>query len=418
MSTQGIPTSVHRAVSSPSVARTDKEPSAGTFLPTSRSTAPSKDTSVASMLAPSPTTTRLEPSDDDSTTIEAAPLKTVKRFDELPGDMVRALQVLTGVDGHASLKHRQFKKMKSAPGIARAEERLKKAKKQGRLDSAAYSTLQQDRSKSSAMEESLSEKSVFRSMLYAPTGGIRNTKSGLYAELRSFGDGYLLCFVRSGAAGNLDVQWKANIKQALGLGVPRAYHEAVALAQELRTALPKDKPLAIAGHSMGGGIANFVGLALNMDSYCFNAAALGEKSLDYLSMNGCLTKENISKQKHARLKADFASGSGWMKAARHLGRKKIRPTLVGTVYEGNRGAHPLAGIDMEITAHGLRSRRTNSNTPGSVTVTTTSAGVSTVHSTAITPAVELAANADSQSDEYFSFEDNSDQEYTSARDKE
>jgi hypothetical protein len=73
---------------------------------------------------------------------------------------------------------------------------------------------------------------------------------------------------------------------------------------------------------------------------------------------------------------------------------------------------------MEITAHGLRSRRTNSNTPGSVTVTTTSAGVSTVHSTAITPAVELAANADSQSDEYFSFEDNSDQEYTSARDKE
>jgi hypothetical protein len=370
------------------------------------------------MLAPSPSTTRLEVPDDDSTAIEAAPLKTVKRFDELPGDMIRALNVLTGVDGHAGLKHRQFKQMRSAPGIARAEERLKKAKKQGRLDSAAYSTLQQDRSKLSAMEETLPEKSVFRGMLYAPTGGVRNTKSGLYAELRSFGDGYLLCFLRSGAAGNLDAQWKANIKQALGLGVPRAYHEAVALAQELRAALPKDKPLAIAGHSMGGGIANFVGLALSMDSYCFNAAALGERSLDYLSMNGCLTKENISKQKHARLKADFASGSGWMKAAKHLGRQKIRPTLVGTVYEGNRRAHPLAGIAMEITAHGLDSRRTNSNTPVSAAVTTTSAGVATVRSTAIAPAANLAANADSQSDEYFSFEDNSDQEYKSAQEKE
>ncbi len=345
-------------------------------------------------------------------------MKILKPFNEMPQSMVRAFNALISVDRHAFSQYRHLKEhISSDTGIARANRRVKKAQKKGIIDRTAYAQLRRGRATRSGLEELLS-KSAFRTLLYAPTGGIRNTKSGLYAELRRFDGGYLLCFPGSGAAGNLDTQWRMNLKQALGQGVPRVYLEAAALAQELRAVLPEGVPLAVAGHSMGGGIANFVGLALGMDSYCFNAAALGEKSLAYLKQNDCLTGESIAKQKHARMKADFASGSSLMKAARHLGGQKIMPTLVGLVYQCAPGGHQLSHMASLMAQRSAAIKGQSAAAAGVRTVPTAAARVPAKSESTFAAPADPTESSDGESDTFYSLDDNSDDEYTSARDEE
>ena len=109
-------------------------------------------------------------------------------------------------------------------------------------------------------------------------------KTGLYAELHldprdPTGKNYVLCFPGTGAAGNITQQWKYNIDQATGKKkIPPPYEAGLRLATELQEVISKQGgTLSLAGHSLGGGIANYCGFMLDIPSVAFNAAPLGQE---------------------------------------------------------------------------------------------------------------------------------------------
>lgn len=138
--------------------------------------------------------------------------------------------------------------------------------------------------------------------------GFRDVKTGLYCELRQTNTDmdnpeYVLCFPGTGAAAMDRKQWSTNISQAIGTGdVPPAYQQAADLTNLIKTALEKTgAKLTVAGHSMGGGIANYVGLKLDISSVCYNAAPLGGACLRDL---GTIPQDRLDKQLHIRCKGD------------------------------------------------------------------------------------------------------------------
>lgn len=141
--------------------------------------------------------------------------------------------------------------------------------------------------------------------------GFRDVKTGLYCELRQTNTDtsapeFVLCFPGTGAAAMDRKQWSANINQAIGKGdVPPAYRQAAQLTELIKTALDKTgAKLTVAGHSMGGGIANYVGLKHDISSVCYNAAPLGGACLRDL---GAIPKDRLDKQLHIRCKGDPVS---------------------------------------------------------------------------------------------------------------
>lgn len=141
--------------------------------------------------------------------------------------------------------------------------------------------------------------------------GFRDVKTGLYCELRQTNTDmdkpeYVLCFPGTGAAAMDRKQWSTNINQAIGMGeVPPAYQQAADLAKLIKTALEKTgAKLTVGGHSMGGGIANYVGLKHDISSVCYNAAPLGGACLRDL---GTIPQDRLEKQLHIRCKGDQVS---------------------------------------------------------------------------------------------------------------
>lgn len=282
---------------------------------------------------------------DDPAELDQPNVALVSRhpFSEIPIEFITVYQVLLDVEANAASNHKRIRSRKREQAqVAQASKILKQQIGQGKSleDTNEYQLLRGSRSDKSSMEIHLPAASAFRAMLYPATGGVRDTRSGLYAELRKVTiDGkpvFVLCFPGTGAARNRDTQWKANLKQAFGTGgLPRLYTQSLALAKELKMALnEKEYELHVAGHSMGGGIANFIGLAMNIDSYCFNAAGLGGASLNQLDIDGCLTAERIERQNHVTLKGDYASHRKLSKAIGLLSPSGQRPQQVGNVYEG------------------------------------------------------------------------------------
>ncbi len=160
----------------------------------------------------------------------------------------------------------------------------------------------------SPMETLLPPNSKFRQMLDPFTGGIRDPKTGLYAELHERRDGtYQLCFPGTGAGDMLSKHYATDVTQFLGKGkVPKMYRLGAELAQELKGVLPGGS-FVVTGHSMGGGVANFAGLCHDVPSYCYNAAALGGACLKHLNDQGLMTPERLGKQTHLRIKGDVVS---------------------------------------------------------------------------------------------------------------
>jgi len=170
------------------------------------------------------------------------------------------------------------------------------------------------RRSSSQFENLLPSDSKFRHLLDPFTGGIRDVQTGLYAELHvdtESGD-LVLVFPGTGT-GDMDTkQWLTNLAQFSGQGgVPAMYAQAAALAkeiQDLQSDLSFDNTsqggLKLVGHSLGGGIANYVGLKHGMPATCYNAAALGRACLKDL---GDIPKDRIAQQTHIHFKGDTVS---------------------------------------------------------------------------------------------------------------
>ena len=179
----------------------------------------------------------------------------------------------------------------------------------------------------------LDQNSNFASKIYPLTGGIRDTKTGLYAQLipaaAGFSD-YFLCFPGTGAMNNLDKQWATNIANFMVDDVPKAYRQAVELAHEIQQAIQaKGGTLKLAGHSLGGGMANYVGLKLGLESVCFNPSPMGKGCL--MDLGNDLSPEQVNQQTHLIIEGDLVSDSKGMKLL-HQMRGHSTP-LVGKVYE-------------------------------------------------------------------------------------
>jgi hypothetical protein len=146
------------------------------------------------------------------------------------------------------------------------------------------------------------------------TGGFRDPKTGLVAKLMPLPPQELktgtntneanksskpvlqLCFPGTGTGAAWRAQLKANVMNFLGLGLPAAYLQALDLARLLEKELGKTHELTFAGHSLGGGVATFVGAAIGaerlkaapattpetMKVLTVNPAGLGGASMDYL----------------------------------------------------------------------------------------------------------------------------------------
>ena len=180
-------------------------------------------------------------------------------------------------------------------------------------ETAAYQALKRNRP-DSQLERLLPTESPFRHLLDPFTGGIRDVQTGLYAELhvdKESGD-LVLVFPGTGATDMYTKQWLTNLTQFSGLGgVPAMYAQAAALAKEIQTLQAKfsfddssQGRLQLVGHSLGGGIANYVGLKHDIPATCYNAAALGRACLKDL---GEIPEKRIVQQTHIHFKGDTVS---------------------------------------------------------------------------------------------------------------
>jgi hypothetical protein len=184
--------------------------------------------------------------------------------------------------------------------------------------------------------ETLLEGSDFAGMIDKKTGGFLDPNTGLCCQLQRLdSENYALCIPGIAPGKTFGTQLSASIQQFLGVGgVPEIYSQALKLAQFLNGKLEQGgKKLELSGHSMGGGIANYVGLKLDLPSVCFNAAVLGRACLKDI---GEVSQETLKKQIHIRMENDFATHppvTRKLQAFFYLGREKYIPRNVGIICE-------------------------------------------------------------------------------------
>jgi hypothetical protein len=156
------------------------------------------------------------------------------------------------------------------------------------------------------------------------------------------------------------MQTKVDIAQVLNQKtVPAAYEQAFELTKFLQNVLKQKKQVewnslginatvnnsdlvfTVTGQSMGGGIANYVGMKLGIESVCYNPAALGPAAIKDLKDDGRLTSENLSKQKIIRQKGDLVSGEKNQKKIAILAsiltfHTVKKPQHLGQIYVANK----------------------------------------------------------------------------------
>ncbi|MGB4347247.1 MAG: hypothetical protein WBJ21_12725 [Burkholderiaceae bacterium] len=232
----------------------------------------------------------------------------------------------------------------------------------------AYAALKQNTGQPH-IADLLGNDSALKQKGFPLTGGFRDPATGLYAELRKLpqqGNGpaqYVLCITGTGRGAALRAQMKTNAQQFLGRGgVPAAHQQALQLTKELQQAIhTMGGNLTLAGHSLGGGIANYVGLKLNMAATCFNAAALGGACLQDLERGRHLHAETVNKQCHVRTHTDPVSSKGVQKffacliasisyqtvrVPEHIGQRyTARPTDAGFPQGGPAFVHNLFALN-------------------------------------------------------------------------
>lgn len=288
----------------------------------------------------------------DTTGPRADKLNEVFAFSSVPVKTTKMYTIAKDVEFNITASRRHMHtatkakpELKEAHAFLKRQQTIPEADRdQAKIDKA-YQQMRLGRKDLSALEIYLANHPEFKVLLFAPSGGVRDTSTGLYAELRKVpGNGdipeYVLCFPGTGCAGGVQAQWKTNVNQLTGIGgLSTLYTQALKLTDQLKSTLHSSGiRLSVTGHSLGGGIANFVGLALDLDSCCFNAAALGPTSLEYLDINGCLTPERVARQVHVRFSDDWAAHPGLMKSAKVLAKLaaestgNLKASLVGQAY--------------------------------------------------------------------------------------
>ena len=204
----------------------------------------------------------------------------------------------------------------------------------------------------------------FAKLIDPVTGGFSDPSSGLYCELKPLNmnsmsqvTGYVLCFpgIKTGAI--FKTQLISSVKQFLGVGgVPTMHSQALELAKTIQDKLATEgKSLELTGHSMGGGIANYVGLKLNLPAVCYNAAALGRACLKDI---GETHLENLKKQTHIRLEGDFAthpSVTRQLMAFFTLGKNNYVPRNIGVINEIKTSDHFFPRERFGLDRHALDS---------------------------------------------------------------
>ena len=180
------------------------------------------------------------------------------------------------------------------------------------------------------------------------TGVFRDSKTGLYAELKPLGSKpgkYVLCFGSTGVGRMTMKQINVDIAQVLNkTKVPAAYEQAAKLAAELIKETGAE--ITVTGQSMGGGLANYVGMKLGIESVCYNPAALGQAAIKDLEKSGCVTKEHLIKQKCLIQNKDIVGGEKTQKNiarfANFFSSEEVeRPQHLGPTFIANKIDNPL-----------------------------------------------------------------------------
>ena len=207
----------------------------------------------------------------------------------------------------------------------------------------------------------------YKGLIDSVTGGFRDPSTGLYCELVPLTQdtnsaiskvtGYVLCFPGVGAANMRSTQLLSSVKQFLGVGgLPTMHSQALELAKTIGNKLAAEgKTLELTGHSMGGGVANYVGLKLNLPAVCYNAAALGRACLKDI---GETHLENLKKQTHIRLEGDFAthpSVTRKLMAFFTLGKNNYVPRNIGVINEIKTSDHYFPRDRFGLNRHALES---------------------------------------------------------------
>lgn len=129
---------------------------------------------------------------------------------------------------------------------------------------------------------------------------------------------------------NLDQQWKVNLTNFKGDAIPKAFQQAAQLTQEINEAvIAQGGELQLAGHSLGGGIANYVGLKLGLSAVCFNPAGMGSACINDLGND--ITQEQLNTQTHLVIENDLVSDGKAIKMLQMLSGHSL--IIAGNVYE-------------------------------------------------------------------------------------
>ncbi len=151
---------------------------------------------------------------------------------------------------------------------------------------------------------------------------------------------FSLVFPGTGRGEALRAQLKTNAQQFLGSGgVPAAHKQSEKLAALLKSKFGDTNQLTLTGHSLGGGIANYVGIKQDIPSTCYNPAALGSACLNKLKGQPNLD-ERIKKQSIIRIKRDPVSSPKMQVRLVSLvflvlGKKITTPQSLGTTYQAS-----------------------------------------------------------------------------------
>ena len=242
--------------------------------------------------------------------------------------------------------------------------------------------------------EFLSTNSPFASKIYPLTGAIRDTRTGFYAQLLPVRPGatdYFLCFPGTGIMNNLDKQWMTNVANFAGDAVPKSFQQAVQLAQEIQKEVAaRGGTLRVAGHSLGGGMANYVGLKCGLESVCFNPAGMGMACL--ADLGNQLTEEQLRSQTHLVIEDDPVADGKAIKILQQMSGHSL--TLAGRIYDipKDHPEHPRSDMasrhqldaffDLYITANLAARNRQLQRHKASGTTTATQMTVRTTNQTA------------------------------------
>lgn len=117
---------------------------------------------------------------------------------------------------------------------------------------------------------------------------LNDEETGFQAAIYTDGDGrYTVAYAGTDATSLTD--WLQNARQGVGLDAEQ-YNQAIALGQQAVQAFGSEN-VVFTGHSLGGGLASAAALATGNPAVTFNAAGLGNETLDQLGISRDAAKE-------------------------------------------------------------------------------------------------------------------------------